>query len=334
MKCLNLTDGFSHIPANWRGQHLISLNDPIGIYDKPATIFDAGIFIIHPVRRADPSSTIGEHGIGYATCDHLFQFMFIPHFVNKNTVHAHGKHFNAKLLELWIMIGDRRYFGCSNKGKITWIETEHDPFSQVVRKFYRCELALVICGCSEIWSRFTNLYHFVCLPCRLLWCLLIFRGVWLADQSSGGTGTADLRVFRHKLPPRNSGLGQSSSFHLPHSFSIIPEVIILEKIQVDMFYYAVVGLHGRIRRHYYSDVDSLGRYGATGWHDKNIECFASPETTMRHHCLDEEVAGFGFRNSRPVMDAVMMIAMPSSTWAGTVWCWMSATSSTARGGVR
>jgi hypothetical protein len=58
--------------------------------------------------------------------------MVIPHFVDKNAVHAHGKDVNTKFLKLLIMIGDRRYFSCSNKGEITWIKTEHDPFSQVV----------------------------------------------------------------------------------------------------------------------------------------------------------------------------------------------------------
>ncbi len=60
--------------------------------------------------------------------------MVIPHLVDKHAVHAHGKDFYAKALELLVMIGDRRYFRCSDEGEITWVKTEDNPFSKVIRE--------------------------------------------------------------------------------------------------------------------------------------------------------------------------------------------------------
>jgi hypothetical protein len=61
------------------------------------------------------------------------------------------------------MIGDRRYFSCSNKSEITWIETKHDPLSQVIAEFDRGELTLMICRRGEVRGGFSDLDHFVCL---------------------------------------------------------------------------------------------------------------------------------------------------------------------------
>ena len=42
--------------------------------------------------------------------------------MDKLAVHTYGYYIDTKFLKLTILIGDRRYFGCSDKGEITGIK--------------------------------------------------------------------------------------------------------------------------------------------------------------------------------------------------------------------
>jgi len=61
--------------------------------------------------------------------------MVVPHFVDKNAVDAHGKNLDAKILKILVIIGDRRYFGRSDEGKITGVKAEDYPLSKMIREF-------------------------------------------------------------------------------------------------------------------------------------------------------------------------------------------------------
>jgi hypothetical protein len=52
--------------------------------------------------------------------------------MHKDAVDAHGKNFDAELLELRVFLGDRRDFRRSDKGEITGIKTQQNPFPQEV----------------------------------------------------------------------------------------------------------------------------------------------------------------------------------------------------------
>jgi hypothetical protein len=92
---LNLPDAFHDVSSHRRGKHFKSLNDPVGINDKPTAGFYSGIFKIDAECAAYLASTVGKHGEGNTPFDHFGEFMIVPHFVDKNTVHAHGENFHA-----------------------------------------------------------------------------------------------------------------------------------------------------------------------------------------------------------------------------------------------
>ena len=50
--------------------------------------------------------------------------MVVPHFVDKVAVDTDREHFYAEVLELLILVGDRRYLGGSDEGEITGVEAE------------------------------------------------------------------------------------------------------------------------------------------------------------------------------------------------------------------
>jgi hypothetical protein len=56
--------------------------------------------------------------------------MVIPHFMDKDAVHAHGKNFDAQFFEFGIFLCDRRDFSGSDKGEVARIETQNDPFAE------------------------------------------------------------------------------------------------------------------------------------------------------------------------------------------------------------
>jgi hypothetical protein len=72
--------------------------------------------------------------------------------VNEHAVHAHGQYFHSELLELGIFLGDRRDFGGSNKGEVTWIEAQQYPFPEILGEFEIDELALMIGRRFEVWG--------------------------------------------------------------------------------------------------------------------------------------------------------------------------------------
>jgi len=55
--------------------------------------------------------------------------MIIPHFMNENTVDAHGEDFDIQLLKFGIFFGNCRNFSGSDEGEITGIKAEQHPFS-------------------------------------------------------------------------------------------------------------------------------------------------------------------------------------------------------------
>lgn len=70
--------------------------------------------------------------------------MVNPHFVHEHTVRTHGQDLNPELLEIIMLLGDRRDFGSSDKGEVTGIKAEHDPLAEVVRKLDRGEFIVEI----------------------------------------------------------------------------------------------------------------------------------------------------------------------------------------------
>jgi hypothetical protein len=59
--------------------------------------------------------------------------MVIPHLVHKMAVYTHGDDFYPQFLQNTIFVGDRRYFGRSDKGEITRIKTNQYPFASKIR---------------------------------------------------------------------------------------------------------------------------------------------------------------------------------------------------------
>jgi len=49
--------------------------------------------------------------------------------MHEDAVDTHRENFNAQLLKIPIVIGDRRYFGRSDESEITWIKTQNNPFT-------------------------------------------------------------------------------------------------------------------------------------------------------------------------------------------------------------
>jgi len=195
LECLDLAQGFGHMPAHGRSENLVCLDHPLRIDDEPAPVFDARIFIIDTVRGPDLASSIGKHGEGYTSLDHFRQFLVIPHLVHEDAVYAHRQNLHAELPEILITSGDRRYFRRSNEGEVTRIKAQDDPFTQMLRQFHGGKLALAVSRSDKIRSRFSHLDHFPYLLyglCFLLW-LDCFR---LSDQATGRTRTANLRFFR------------------------------------------------------------------------------------------------------------------------------------------
>ena len=56
--------------------------------------------------------------------------------MDEDAVHAYGEKLNTQFMKFLMLIGDRRYFGCSDKGEVARIETEDDPLLQVLGKFH------------------------------------------------------------------------------------------------------------------------------------------------------------------------------------------------------
>jgi hypothetical protein len=52
--------------------------------------------------------------------------------VDKVTVHTDRDDFDSQFLQNRIFVGDRRYFGRSDKGEITRVETNQHPFTQII----------------------------------------------------------------------------------------------------------------------------------------------------------------------------------------------------------
>ncbi len=126
---LNLPDAFHHISAYRRGENFKSLDDSIGINDESASCFYAGVFQIDTEDTAYFAATVGKHGEGNSSLNHFGEFMIIPHLVDKNTVHAHGKNFNPQFFEFVVFLCDRRDFCCSDKGEVAGIKTKYNPLA-------------------------------------------------------------------------------------------------------------------------------------------------------------------------------------------------------------
>lgn len=131
LESLNLPNAFHHISSHGRSKDFKPLNDAIGINNKSATSFHSRVLQIDAENAAHLAASIGEHGEGDAAFDHFGEFMVIPHLVDKDTVHAHGKNFDAQFLELGIFLADRRDFRCSDESKISGIETKDYPFAKI-----------------------------------------------------------------------------------------------------------------------------------------------------------------------------------------------------------
>lgn len=126
---LNLSDAFHHVSADRRGKNFKTLDDAVGVNDESASRFHAGVLQINTEDTADLAAGVGEHGEGNPSLNHPGEFMVVPHLVDKNAVHAHGKNLDAQFLEFGVFLCDRRDFGGSDKGEVTGIETKDDPFA-------------------------------------------------------------------------------------------------------------------------------------------------------------------------------------------------------------
>jgi hypothetical protein len=119
---LNLPHRLCQAPAHWRCHHFHRLDNTIGVNDESSAQLNALGFIPYSIGASHIASLIRSHVEGDASIDHLAQLMIIPHLVHKVAVYTNGNHLNAQLLQHRIFIGDRRYFRCSDKGEITWVE--------------------------------------------------------------------------------------------------------------------------------------------------------------------------------------------------------------------
>jgi len=63
---------------------------------------------------------------------HFRQFLLLPYLVDKPAVRAHGQDFDPHSFELLITGSNRCQFCWSDKGEVSGVETEDDPFSLVV----------------------------------------------------------------------------------------------------------------------------------------------------------------------------------------------------------
>lgn len=129
---LDLAHRLGKAPAHRRRHHFHRLHDTIGVDNKPSADIDAAVFIVHPVDLADGPGAVGHHRPGNAAFSHFGEFFLVPDFVDEGTIDAYGHDLDAELLKLIEFAGDRRQFGGSNKGEITRIKTDQDPFTQVI----------------------------------------------------------------------------------------------------------------------------------------------------------------------------------------------------------
>ncbi len=132
---LNLSQGFADVPAYRRREDLVTLDRAVGVDDEASAIFDAGC-LRHRRRTRLPHAAVGQRE-GDPALHHVAQLVVIPHLVDVHAVDADGQNFDAQLLKLRIVIGDRRYFGRSDKGEIARIEAQHNPLAQIIRQLHR-----------------------------------------------------------------------------------------------------------------------------------------------------------------------------------------------------
>jgi hypothetical protein len=80
--------------------------------------------------------------------------------VYKAAISAHRQELDAELLELWILDGNCRQLRRSDKGEITWVETEHQPLPAIIGQPDILELVLVVGARLEIGRLLANTCHF------------------------------------------------------------------------------------------------------------------------------------------------------------------------------
>ncbi len=156
---LDLPYGFLHVTAHGRSQNFIGLDDSVGVDQEATPCFHSTLFVVYTVGLADLSTRIRKHRERDATLDHLREFLVIPNLVNKHAVHTHRQDFHSKILEYRIFLGDRRDFGTSNKGEITWVEAEQHPFAQVFGDLDIDEFSFVISRRGKVRGFLSNQDH-------------------------------------------------------------------------------------------------------------------------------------------------------------------------------
>jgi len=105
---LDLPDGFVEITSHRRGEHLISLDNAVGIDDKPTADVNPGVFIVTAIHPSEITARIGKHRERNPAVNHLGQFMFVPHFVDEYGIDRTGEYFYIKICEFFVRSGDRR----------------------------------------------------------------------------------------------------------------------------------------------------------------------------------------------------------------------------------
>ena len=147
---LDLSDGLGDPAAHRRRQDLHGLDDAVGIDDEPTAQLDPLLLVVDAVGPADVAGLVGEHVERDPAVDHLDELVVVPHLVDEVAVDADREDLATEILELLILVGDRRHFGRSNKGEVTGIETEEEPLAEVVGELDVGEAAFVVRRCVEI----------------------------------------------------------------------------------------------------------------------------------------------------------------------------------------
>ena len=80
--------------------------------------------------------------VGDAFLHHLRHFFGLPDLTGKAAVGADRENLHAHLLDFWVLDGNCRQFGGSNKGEVAGVEAQDHPLAVVVRQLDVLETAI------------------------------------------------------------------------------------------------------------------------------------------------------------------------------------------------
>src|SRR5690554_2368330 len=145
------------------------LDNAIRIDQESSTVCQALAFTHNTEVVGDGASLVAYHvvldladGVG----------SIVPCFVGEVSVGRHGEHFNAQLLQLFVLVSYVAQLGRANEGEVSRVEEEDGPlaFNVCFGDFYK--LALLECGSVERFDFAVNNTHLRIAPVDRLGCWL------------------------------------------------------------------------------------------------------------------------------------------------------------------